>query len=257
MKTISEVLHERKEIVSLARERLLPTEKNPTSEVLMGLVLYNGSQLSKIRAKTEQLLGSFPRSSFPSLRTNIKRIRVIAQEADTNRTYGRRKDFLKQDLQTIIDAMVAIETAGSVDIADEMPPTQEAIKENDTLQLSGINDGWPKPAYHVDNEGLFTLSCRVLHKWGLYLYLEQEDHDPSFTNPEGVLNAAPYLNNRSLTGSGWKEQYLFFDNKLDMERCYWATVGRDGPTDTNPFDGTATVYALTCSPTGQLLNENT
>jgi len=39
--------------------------------------------------------------------------------------------------------------------------------------------------------------------------------------------------------------------------AYYRTVGDDGPTKLNDYNGPCRIYALTCDPFGQLLNENT
>jgi hypothetical protein len=73
-----------------------------------------------------------------------------------------------------------------------------------------------------------------------------------------IENAAPYLKEHlpMLLVSGG-EAYLFFDSEEDMNLCYHQTIGDDGPTETNSYDGPARVYALTCGPNGKLINENT
>ena len=50
---------------------------------------------------------------------------------------------------------------------------------------------------------------------------------------------------------------LTFDTEKEMEKHYDLTVGDDGPTKYNSYDGECRVYALTCSNTGELLTENT
>lgn len=73
-----------------------------------------------------------------------------------------------------------------------------------------------------------------------------------------VCLAAPYLKCEKL----WQVQfagvaYLFFDSEEELDRYYNKTVGDDGPTETNSYDGPVRVYALTCDPSGSLMNENT
>lgn len=51
--------------------------------------------------------------------------------------------------------------------------------------------------------------------------------------------------------------YMTFDSEEEMQRLYNMTVGDDGPTKLNPYNGKARVYALTAAPDGRLLNENT
>jgi hypothetical protein len=53
------------------------------------------------------------------------------------------------------------------------------------------------------------------------------------------------------------ERYFLFETEEAMLAAYDATVGDDGPTAANAYDGSASIYALTCSPAGELLTENT
>ena len=71
-----------------------------------------------------------------------------------------------------------------------------------------------------------------------------------------LRQAAPYL------FDGWVFKYpqilsdgngyLVCESKEEMEKLYNLTVGDDGPTTTNPYDGPVRVYALTSDG-----NENT
>lgn len=71
-----------------------------------------------------------------------------------------------------------------------------------------------------------------------------------------LRKAAPYLFDGDqfkfpqllMDGSG----YVVCDSEEEMERLYDLTVGDDGPTATNPYNGPARIYALTSSG-----NENT
>jgi len=73
-----------------------------------------------------------------------------------------------------------------------------------------------------------------------------------------ILEAAPYLN--------WEEHsqmiadevgIIVCDSYEEMQRLYKLTVGDDGPTKTNPYNGKARIHALTCNAQGELENENT
>lgn len=97
---------------------------------------------------------------------------------------------------------------------------------------------------------LMTL-CKAEGAWGLLL-------STCSATPDDVKAAAPYLSDEQ-AGQLWHEgtAFLLFDTEAEMEAAYWQTVGDDGPTKTNPYDGPGRVYALTCRPDGQLVNENT
>lgn len=77
------------------------------------------------------------------------------------------------------------------------------------------------------------------------------------TPTEEIYLAAPYLADAEgharflqimVDGHG----YIVCDSEEECERLFGLTVGDDGPTPTNPYNGTARVYAATS--TG---NENT
>lgn len=76
-------------------------------------------------------------------------------------------------------------------------------------------------------------------------------------NIDEILKAAPYLNiamNCQIISDGIG--FLQFNSTNEMEKYFQLTVGDDGPTKTNPYNGPARVYAITCN-NGQLENENT
>lgn len=96
--------------------------------------------------------------------------------------------------------------------------------------------------------------CRQHRMWGMYASVS----DPEVVHEE-LLKAAPWAAERdalwNLTAEGGV--YLIFSNEAEMLTVYEQTVGDDGPTKTNSYDGPVRVYALTCDPEGNTLNENT
>lgn len=75
---------------------------------------------------------------------------------------------------------------------------------------------------------------------------------------EEVVKAAPYLNfqdHGQVICDGYG--FIVFKSLKEMNKAFWQTVGDDGPTKTNPYNGPVRVYALTISAQGRLLNENT
>lgn len=103
----------------------------------------------------------------------------------------------------------------------------------------------------LDALGVFTELCKQSKKYGVYISFADEE------DPAEITKAAPYLDFDKhyqvlMDGRGW----LLFDTEEEMLNCYERTVGDDGPTELNPYDGKVRVYALTCSPTGELWNEN-
>lgn len=91
--------------------------------------------------------------------------------------------------------------------------------------------------------------CRLSSKPGMFIAWV-EDHLVE------VVKAAPYLKDyvqAQFDGSA----YMLFKDEREMMRYYRRTVGDDGPTKQNPYDGPARVYALTCGADGELQTENT
>lgn len=99
---------------------------------------------------------------------------------------------------------------------------------------------------------LMKLACRATDKWGVYIEIRP------FDDLDEVLKAAPYLSvsdDAQIIADGCG--VILCDSKEEAERIFYQTVGDDGPTETNPYNGPARVYAMTCSDGGMLLNENT
>jgi hypothetical protein len=104
---------------------------------------------------------------------------------------------------------------------------------------------------------VFQALCRATGKWGLYIsfdrYWENED-----CIVDDLVKAAPYLafpadGQVIMEGQG----IILCDTEEERDRLFDQTVGDEGPTKLNPYNGPARVYALTCNPDGQLGNENT
>jgi hypothetical protein len=96
--------------------------------------------------------------------------------------------------------------------------------------------------------------CKATGKWAMYI---SWDFD-LIQNILDLTKAAPYLDFGQHTQVVSDEcGILVFDTEEEMRDAYDRTVGDDGPTEKNPYSGNIRVYALTCSPTEGLLNENT
>lgn len=96
--------------------------------------------------------------------------------------------------------------------------------------------------------------CRLRKQWGIFLYCAVDQE----VSLQDIQKAAPWFSDDLAAyfalDSG---AYVFFDSQMEMDAAYYRTVGDDGPSPSNPYDGPAKVYALTCSPTGTLRTENT
>ena len=74
--------------------------------------------------------------------------------------------------------------------------------------------------------------------------------------PREIVKVAPYLvgEDQVLCDGG---AILICDNDEELQTHFLLTVGDDGPTRTNTYNGPARVYALTCGADGELQTENT
>lgn len=101
-----------------------------------------------------------------------------------------------------------------------------------------------------------TAKAKGLKKWCMYVGI----HDPIDQEDE-ILKAAPcLLKLESFFRLGFIEDgggILVFRTEALCRAAYDSTVGEDGPTKTNPYDGPVHVYCLTCDDKGILHNENT
>lgn len=85
------------------------------------------------------------------------------------------------------------------------------------------------------------------------MYISWNDEDPF----EELIKAAPYLEEHGIKFYSDDHMVLIFNTKKEMVNYFDQTVGDDGPTKLNSYDGPVRVYALTCSDQGELWNENT
>ena len=108
--------------------------------------------------------------------------------------------------------------------------------------------------FMLDSHELFQSVCVWKQKHGLYLHFALTET----ITPDELFKASPWLS-IDICFKLWAEQelFLFFDTEAERDEAYQRTIGDDGPTALNPYNGPARIYALTCSPQGQLLNENT
>ena len=53
------------------------------------------------------------------------------------------------------------------------------------------------------------------------------------------------------------KKIIICDDEAEMYRLFNMTVGDDGPTATNLYEGPANVFACTCNAAGEILGENT
>lgn len=107
----------------------------------------------------------------------------------------------------------------------------------------------------LDHVKTLELLCESTKKCGMYINIYNDQGENEYNYLE-VIKAAPYLESHNqviLESSG----FILFDNVEEMLEAYNQTVGDDGPTKSNPYDGPCRVYAITCNPDGITMNENT
>lgn len=103
--------------------------------------------------------------------------------------------------------------------------------------------------------------CKVQGRWGLYLEpgdkledLRDKEFDEAFklaapwVPDDCWVQTEVMLNGRA---------FVLFDTKAEATAAFECTVGDDGPTETNAYDGPYKVYALLASPEKGALDENT
>lgn len=100
-------------------------------------------------------------------------------------------------------------------------------------------------------------------KWCMHVSTEPADYwvmgaDKFNEHIAEICKAAPYLStvetpNIIFDGYG----FLSFDSEDECNHHFDLTVGDDGPTVLNTYNGEVRVYAMTCAPNGDLMNENT
>lgn len=108
---------------------------------------------------------------------------------------------------------------------------------------------------------ILSYICKGSGKWGIYVSGLNTSYKSYESDVKEILKAAPWINDidkadqYNLLYDG--QVYLLFDTQAEMDNIYQQTVGDDGPTEKNPYNGPWRVYCLTCNPDGQLLTENT
>jgi len=97
---------------------------------------------------------------------------------------------------------------------------------------------------------LMELHAKATNKWCMYLHINIENKT-SLETEDKINKTMPYLKNfypHPLTIP--TKIVLTFDTEKEMEECFNLTTEDNNTVKYN-------IYALTCSNTGELLNENT
>ena len=113
-------------------------------------------------------------------------------------------------------------------------------------------------AFLPKNSDVLSALCKASGQWGLYISISNGSDDDVLT-VESLCQAASWLTKEqaeALILGDW-HAYVLFESADALTDAFNRTVGDDGPTELNPYDGPVRVYALTCDPAGRLQNENT
>lgn len=94
--------------------------------------------------------------------------------------------------------------------------------------------------------------AKALGKPVLYIYFGLD------FEMEEIIKAAPYLSLREhgqaiIEGSA----VIVCETAQERDLLYYQTVGEDGPTKLNSYNGPCKIFALTISEKGEFLHENT
>ncbi|MCK9371281.1 hypothetical protein M0R04_15315 [Candidatus Dojkabacteria bacterium] len=97
--------------------------------------------------------------------------------------------------------------------------------------------------------------CKLSGKWGLFILFGFPDHTEEVMD----IFKASFLTEEEKYGQVISDGcgYFLFGTEKEMEKHYYMCAGDDGPTELNKYNGNLRVYALTCDPNGQTMNENT
>lgn len=93
--------------------------------------------------------------------------------------------------------------------------------------------------------------CQLSGKWAVYLSM------PDYPCRQ-LIKAANFLSLKDdYQAMHDGEMIVMCDSERECEEVFSRVVGRDGPTVLNKYNGECRIYALTCNPDGQFMNENT
>lgn len=101
---------------------------------------------------------------------------------------------------------------------------------------------------------LFAAYCKLHGRWGLLLSFEPAECE---VGDRELVAACPVYASLGVDAKCDGRAFLFFETERQARLEYSRTVGDDGPTPNNPYNGPAKVYALLCDEIGSLVAENT
>jgi hypothetical protein len=110
----------------------------------------------------------------------------------------------------------------------------------------------------LDSTAAASELAKALNKPVLYLSMVGANFNFEDFDKDGRFLPAPFLTTMT-HGQVLADEHTFIvcDSEEEMEDLFWQTVGDDGPTPTNSYNGPCRVYALTINAKGEMRNENT
>lgn len=97
-------------------------------------------------------------------------------------------------------------------------------------------------------------ACKENKCWGMYISHSSSEDSADILHVE-LKKSAPYLSEHDLWVFGAERHLiLLFKSKKDLDKCYTQTVGDE---DSRTGKGWTSVFAIDCSPKGEMGSENT
>lgn len=102
---------------------------------------------------------------------------------------------------------------------------------------------------------IHVLSSLCVAKRKPGMSLTADDHS---VNMAEFQKAAPFISGgTAFSMACGNTVFVFFDTEPEMFTAFDSVVGDDGPTETNPYDGPASVMATACDASGRERGSNT
>ena len=109
----------------------------------------------------------------------------------------------------------------------------------------------------VTSQEMLSAYCKAAGVWGMLWRASFADDWSTELRYAEVREAAPWMDRLMVVRAVEGDVGFVVGTEAEVLAAFGATVGDEGPTKTNPYNGGARVYALTCGADGELRNENT
>lgn len=116
-------------------------------------------------------------------------------------------------------------------------------------------------------EEIFQIVCRTQDAWGImahFAFITPTDpiswRDEIFSATKGLVDISGNdfeVTQQIITNGSAATVYMMFKTEAEMEDAFYNRIYGDDNSDTHGYAGALhTIRCLTCSPTGELMNEN-